>query len=93
MSLLLSEDAQVESKPQLEIFADDVKCTHGATIGQVNEDALFYLRSRGISADAARSLLIYAFARENIEEIRFEPLRAHLDRLVLARLPQGELLR
>lgn len=91
MSLLLSKDAQVESKPQLEIFADDVKCTHGATIGQVNGDAIFYLRTRGISESAARNLLVYAFAREILDRIRIETLRAQLEGLLVARLPQGQL--
>ncbi|MHC4696632.1 MAG: Fe-S cluster assembly protein SufD [Planctomycetota bacterium] len=93
MSLLLSKDAQVESKPQLEIFADDVKCTHGATIGQVSEEAIFYLRSRGISEEAARSLLVYAFANESVGDVRVEPLREQLARLLFARLPQGQLFR
>jgi Fe-S cluster assembly protein SufD len=87
-TLLLSRDAQVDSKPQLEIFADDVKCTHGATIGQVSEDAVFYLRSRGVSADAARNLLVYAFAREIVATIRLDSLRATLDALLFHRLPQ-----
>ena len=93
MSLLLSEDAQVESKPQLEIFADDVKCTHGATIGQVNQDAIFYLRSRGMSEQAARSLLVFTFANESLDRIRVESLRAQLANLVFDRLPQGQSLR
>ncbi len=93
MNLILSEDALADSKPQLEIFADDVKCTHGATIGQIDPDAIFYLRSRGISDLAARSLLIYAFANELICDIRVEPLRAQLAELLFSRLPQGELLR
>jgi Fe-S cluster assembly protein SufD len=88
MSLLLSEAAQVQSKPQLEIFADDVKCTHGATIGQVDRDAVFYLRSRGISESAARSLLIQAFARESLTEIRPEPLRVQLEKLLMERVPR-----
>lgn len=92
-SLLLSPNAQVESKPQLEIFADDVKCTHGATIGQVDDEAIFYLRSRGISEETARSLLIYAFAGESITEIKLEALRAQLEDLLLHWLPQGKLLR
>lgn len=92
MSLLLSQDAQVESKPQLEIFADDVKCTHGATIGQINDEGLFYLRSRGIHEDAARSLLVYAFAAEVLDRVRLEPLRDTLAALVAQRLPGGELL-
>jgi len=93
MNLLLSEGAQVHSHPQLEIRADDVKCTHGSTTGQVDDDAMFYLRSRGVPADAARSLLIYAFARESLDRVPIEPLRRPLTELVLARLPHGELLR
>ncbi len=92
-SLLLSEDAQVDSKPQLEILADDVKCTHGATIGQLDEDAVFYLQSRGLDFETARSLLVYAFAREVIDEVRIDGLRNQLDELLIARLPQGQLLR
>lgn len=88
-SLLLSPDALVESKPQLEILADDVKCTHGATIGQVDEEQMFYLRTRGLSMDAARTLLVYAFAREIIAGVRIPALRTVLDELVLAKLPQG----
>ena len=63
-NLLLGEGAEIDSKPQLEIYADDVQCAHGATIGQLDEDALFYLRSRGVGLDEARSLLIRAFANE-----------------------------
>lgn len=93
MSLLLSEDAQVESKPQLDIFADDVKCTHGATIGQVSEEAIFYLRARGLNKEAARSLLVYAFAGENVDKIKVEPLRSQVNQWLYARLPQGRLLK
>jgi Fe-S cluster assembly protein SufD len=92
-SLLLSRDAQVESKPQLEIFADDVKCTHGATIGQVSEEAIFYLRARGVPEATARSLLIYAFAGESVTEIKLEPLRTRLEELVLNWLPQSKQLK
>ncbi len=92
MSLLLSEDAVVDTKPQLEIFADDVKCTHGATIGQVDEDAIFYLRSRGIDKESARGLLVFAFVAEAVGRVRFEPLRAHLRALLSARLPHGQQL-
>ncbi len=92
-NLLLSDRAQINTKPQLEILADDVKCTHGATIGQIDEDAIFYLRSRGISEDAARSLLTYAFAGESLAQVRDRRLRAQLEQLVLSRLPNGELLR
>ncbi len=86
-TLLLSDNAQVNTKPQLEIFANDVKCTHGATVGQLSEDALFYLRSRGIGADDARSLLVRAFATDVTGRISLEPLRAELDRLLAAKLP------
>jgi Fe-S cluster assembly protein SufD len=92
-SLLLSQDAQVESKPQLEIFADDVKCTHGATIGQLDKDAMFYLRARGIHKDAAQSLMVYAFANDVLERVQVEPLRSQLVELMISRLPQGDLLR
>ena len=81
--LLLSEDAQINAKPQLEIFADDVKCTHGATVGQVDDDALFYLRSRGIDRQQARNLLIYAFANSLVSRIEVPPIRAHLDEVLL----------
>jgi Fe-S cluster assembly protein SufD len=93
MNLLLSPDALVDTKPQLEIFADDVKCTHGATIGQIDDDAIFYLRSRGIGAETARGLLVFGFAAESIEEVRIEPLRKHLLALVAEGLPHGDLLR
>jgi len=92
-SLLLSPDARIESKPQLEIFADDVKCTHGATVGQLDDEALFYLRSRGLAPDTAKSLLLYAFADQNVHEIKLDPLRAQLERLLLEWLPQGVLLK
>ncbi len=86
-TLLLSDDAQIDTKPQLEIFANDVKCTHGATVGQLSEDALFYLRTRGIGLEDARSLLIRAFATDVTGRIGLEPVRAELDRLLAARLP------
>ena len=89
-NLLLSKDAEVDTKPQLEIYADDVKCTHGATVGQLDDAALFYLRSRGVNEALARSLLVYAFAHDVIDRIRVAPLRAHLEQVLLARLPQGE---
>ncbi len=88
-NLLLSEDAVVNTKPQLEIYADDVKCTHGATIGQVDQEAIFYLRSRGIGHAEARRLLIQAFASEIIDRIKFEPLRARLRQALLLRLANG----
>jgi Fe-S cluster assembly protein SufD len=85
-NLLLSDDAGADTKPQLEIYADDVKCTHGATIGQLNSESIFYLRSRGISTEAARRMLIHAFAGEIIERIQHEPSRDELDKIVWDRL-------
>ncbi len=77
-NLLLSRDATIDTKPQLEIFADDVRCTHGCTIGQLQDDAIFYLRTRGISVEAARGLLTYAFASDIIDRIRIPSLRESL---------------
>jgi Fe-S cluster assembly protein SufD len=74
----------------LEIYADDVKCTHGATIGQLSADALFYMRARGIGLDTARNLLTYAFANEITNRIKIEPLRAELEMLLFSRLPTDE---
>ncbi len=91
-NLLLSEDAQIDTKPQLEIYADDVKCTHGATIGQINEEAVFYLRSRGIGKESARALLLFAFAGESLQRMKDEPIRRYLEGLVTRWLPQGTLL-
>jgi Fe-S cluster assembly protein SufD len=71
-NLLLSEDATIDSKPQLEIYADDVKCSHGCTIGQLDEDALFYMRSRGIGITEAKAVLTYAFASEAINNITID---------------------
>jgi Fe-S cluster assembly protein SufD len=85
-SLLLTEGPEVYSKPQLEIFADDVRCTHGAAEGQIAEDAIFYLESRGLREASARALLAYGFAREVIERIPLEVIRARLDGLLQARL-------
>jgi Fe-S cluster assembly protein SufD len=85
-NLLLSDDATADTKPQLEIYADDVKCTHGATIGQLNDESIFYLRSRGIGPETARRMLIHAFAGEIIERIQHEPAREELDKLVWERL-------
>jgi Fe-S cluster assembly protein SufD len=87
-NLLLSQDASIDSKPQLEIYADDVRCTHGATVGQLDERALFYLRSRGISKDLARKMLVQAFANELIEPIRHSRLRSHLERLLSEQLEE-----
>jgi Fe-S cluster assembly protein SufD len=82
-NLLLSENAVANSKPQLEIFADDVKCSHGSTIGQLDGDALFYLRSRGLAPDDARSLLSYAFASDIVGRIKIPGLRDRLDDYLL----------
>ncbi len=90
-NLLLSDHARVDTKPQLEIFADDVKCTHGATVGRLDEVALFYMKSRGLDAEQARTLLIYAFAADVLEEITVKPVRDALEAAVFARVRGGEL--
>jgi Fe-S cluster assembly protein SufD len=81
-NLLLSDDAQIDTKPQLEIYADDVKCTHGATIGQIEGDALFYLRSRGIDEVSARKLLLFAFASECLDRMKEGPVRRYVEGLI-----------
>jgi Fe-S cluster assembly protein SufD len=81
-NLLLSDHAQIDTKPQLEIYADDVKCTHGATIGQIEENALFYLRSRGIDEGSARQLLLLAFASECLDRMPDGPARTHIETLI-----------
>jgi Fe-S cluster assembly protein SufD len=81
-NLLLSDDAQIDTKPQLEIYADDVKCTHGATIGQIDENSLFYLQSRGIDRVSARRLLLSAFASECLARMKADSARAHAERLI-----------
>jgi len=86
--LLLSDDTTINTKPQLEIFADDVKCTHGATVGQLDEESLFYLRARGIGREQARAILIHAFASDIIDRVTIEPLRAALESALLAQLPK-----
>jgi Fe-S cluster assembly protein SufD len=85
-NLLLSNEARVDTKPQLEILADDVKCAHGAAVGQIDEDELFYLETRGIHTDLARNLLTYGFAEEVIGKIKIESIRKQLDKAVLNRL-------
>jgi Fe-S cluster assembly protein SufD len=92
-NLLLSEGAEIDTKPQLEIHADDVKCNHGATIGRLDETQMFYLRSRGIEEIAARNLLVHAFAHDVIDRIRVVSLRTRLEKILLARLPQEERIR
>jgi len=88
-NLLLSNEARVDTKPQLEIFADDVKCAHGAAIGQLEPDELFYLESRGIRPDLARNMLTYGFAEEVIEKIKIASIKRELDKAVLHRLHAG----
>lgn len=88
-NLLLSDDAGANTKPQLEIYADDVKCTHGATIGQLSEKSIFYLRTRGIGLETAKRMLIHAFAGEIIERIKHEATRGELDQIVWDRLEEN----
>ncbi|PRY88029.1 Fe-S cluster assembly protein SufD [Mongoliibacter ruber] len=85
-NILLSEDATINTKPQLEIWADDVKCSHGCTTGQLDEEALFYLQARGIAKDQAKGLLLFAFAGEILEHISDEPFKNHITNLVKERL-------
>jgi Fe-S cluster assembly protein SufD len=84
-TLLLSEKAQIDTKPQLEIFADDVKCTHGATVGRLDDTALFYMKSRGVNARTARELLTYAFAADVLETIELQAVKEGLELAVLQR--------
>ena len=85
-NILLSPDATINTKPQLEIFADDVKCSHGCTVGKLDEEGLFYLRSRGVPESIARSLLLHGFALDILEQIRPEHIRNYVDRLISERL-------
>lgn len=91
-NILLTDDARMDTKPQLEIYADDVKCSHGATVGQLDEEAMFYLRSRGIDKDEARLMLMFGFAHEVADTIKTEVLKDRIDGLILQRL-KGELTR
>ncbi len=90
-NLVLSEDARADSQPQLEIYADDVKCTHGATLGPIDPKAMFYLTSRGIPTAEARSLLTYGFGAEIIDRMEIAPLQAQLDRMIRQRVLHGAL--
>lgn len=92
-NLLLSRNAEIDTKPQLEIYADDVKCSHGATVGELDQKSIFYLRSRGIDEATARSLLTFAFAGDLLRHMALEPLRKRLEAIVIARLPEGENVR
>jgi Fe-S cluster assembly protein SufD len=86
-ALLLSDDAVIDTKPELEIFANDVKCTHGAAVGQLDEAALFYLRSRGLGAAESRTMLVHAFANDILNRVKIEPVRTYLEEQLTARLP------
>lgn len=92
-NLLLSDDAEVDTKPELEIYADDVKCSHGATVGRLDQGMLFYLRTRAIPAATARSLLTFAFAEDVISRIRLSAIRSRLENSVSGRLPDAALIR
>ena len=89
-NLILSDRAAADTRPRLEIYTDDVKCTHGAAVGQLDEDALLYLRARGIPLEAARGLLIDAFVHEMVDRIGLLPLRAQVEALVAGRFGKGE---
>ncbi len=94
----MSADAEADARPQFEIYADDVQCTHGCTVGELDVDALFYLRSRALDSETARNLLVYAFAADVLERMRLEPVRHYLEQQLAARLSgvdallQGSLL-
>jgi Fe-S cluster assembly protein SufD len=90
-NLVLSKQSEVDSKPSLLIYADDVKCSHGATAGHIDADTLFYLRSRGLDLDAASRMLVHAFASEIIDTVKLEPLREYLDTLFTAAIPDKSL--
>src|SRR5690606_3018979 len=81
-NILFSDTATVNAKPQLEIFADDVKCSHGTTVGQLNSEALFYLRSRGISEQSARNMMVNAFAFDVTQKVRNQALRVYIEKLI-----------
>lgn len=88
-NLLLSPHAEIDTKPELEIYADDVRCAHGATVGQLDETSLYYLRSRGISAAAARALLVSAFAEVVLESLQVDAVRTHVEQQLAVRLPEA----
>ena len=83
---MLSDDATINTKPQLEIYADDVKCSHGSSTGKIDEDALFYLRARGLGIESARKLLLHAFINDVKQTIRINALRDHLETLIRKKL-------
>jgi Fe-S cluster assembly protein SufD len=88
-NILFSDKATVNAKPQLEIFADDVKCSHGTTVGQLNKEALFYLRSRGISEESAKNLLVNAFAFDVTQKVQNASLRTFLERLIAKKMSEA----
>jgi Fe-S cluster assembly protein SufD len=92
-NILLSDDAEATARPQLEIYADDVACTHGATTGEIDSEAMLYLQTRGIPADAARTLLIYAFLNESLDELTDDTFRLNLVEELLSNLPGGDFIR
>ncbi len=81
-NIILSDDALINTKPQLEIFADDVKCSHGATIGQLDEEAMFYLKSRGIGEETSKSILIHAFASDVIKSIKVDAIKNYVEKIL-----------
>src|SRR5690606_18581492 len=85
-NILLSDKATINSKPQLEIFADDVKCSHGCTIGQLDDEALFYLRSRGIPKKEAKALMMYAFANNVLQSVRIPELKTRINKIIANKL-------
>ncbi len=89
-ALLLSDEANINSKPELEIFANDVKCTHGAAIGQLDDAAMFYLRSRGLGVTESRAMLVHAFAGDILNRVKIAPVREYLEGILTARLPHVE---
>ena len=89
-NLLLTDDATIHTKPELEIYADDVKCTHGATIGQLDDKAMFYLRARGLDIDSARRLLMRAYVGEIIEKISDDEIRNQMMDIMIDKLPKGD---
>ncbi|OLD43940.1 MAG: hypothetical protein AUI83_17810 [Armatimonadetes bacterium 13_1_40CM_3_65_7] len=92
-NLLLSKDALADSIPGLQILANDVKCKHGSTTGQLDEGAIFYLRSRGIDTEAARAMLTYAFVREVVDQVKVAAMHAILSIQLAARLPHADVVR
>jgi Fe-S cluster assembly protein SufD len=90
-NLLLGKLSEVDTKPQLEIYADDVKCSHGATIGRIDDEQMFYLRSRGIEQDAAQTMIIHAFAAELTETLENEVMRQAVLQRIAQRFPGGDI--